>query len=188
MESPNLVKELLAARESPAKILEILRARALTPNEFRNDGPISPAPFPYARNSLIADPDCEVMLARWTPGVVCAPHDHGASSGWVFFVEGRFEEIDYRWDGFGLVRGARAIREAGTWAPVRSDEIHSCVCESAGLSLHVYFPRIRAMRVFDLERERTLVVGDDCGAWIPVEATQTRKVTPWPSRAPIARS
>lgn len=188
MKSSNLVKALLAVRESPAEILEVLRAHGLTPDELRKAGPVPSAPFPYARNPRIADPECEVMLARWTPGVVCAPHDHGASSGWVFFLEGRFEETDYRWDGFTLARGAKTTREPGSWAAVRSDEIHSCVCESAGLSLHVYFPRIRAMRVFDLERERTLVVADDCGAWVPAEIEKTREVTPWPTRAPIARS
>ena len=49
----------------------------------------------------------------------------------------------------------------------------------SGLSLHIYFPRIEKMRVYDVEGRRTLVVSDNCGAWIPRQPEQLVNETAW---------
>jgi hypothetical protein len=116
---------------------------------------------------LSAAPECEVMLARWTPGEACAPHDHGASAGWVFYLDQDFEEQSYVWRMDGLAPTEIFLHRAGSFTEVRREEIHSCRCFGPGLSLHVYFPRIEKMRVYDLVRRQTVTVTDDCGAWIP---------------------
>ncbi len=188
METLTLIDSLLAARNSPAKILETLRAHGLPKDALRASAPEPISPYPYSRRTLAASADCEVMLARWSAGRACAPHDHGNSAGWVFFIDGRFRELDFRENGGGLAGGAEIVHEAGSHVAVRPDEIHSCVCDDFGLSLHVYYPRIRGMRVFDLARRRTLVVADECGAWVPASSEHIRKVTAWSTANPIAAS
>ena len=181
-------ESILAARESPKKILEILSAAGFGVETLRGLLPEPAFPFPYSRKILIATSECEIMVARWAKDRACAPHDHGSSAGWVFFLEGRFHEVEYHWNGEALVEDRPIVREPATFGAVQADEVHSCRCESAGLSLHLYFPRIRAMRVYDLAQRRTLIVSDECGAWVPIESVHTLKVIPWSSATPIAAS
>jgi hypothetical protein len=54
-----------------------------------------------------------------------------------------------------------------------------------GVSLHVYVPSITAMAVFDRERRETLVLDDDCGAWIPEDPKLIRGRTAWPVAAQV---
>jgi hypothetical protein len=56
--------------------------------------------------------------------------------------------------------------------PVAAGQIHDMEASAGGISLHVYLPSIRQMQVFDVTRRETLVVSDDCGAWIPLETGQ----------------
>ncbi len=135
--------------------------------------------YPYSRAVLSASPECEVMLARWSGGRTCAPHDHGASSGWVFYLEEDFEEQGYEWRAGELAPAWTAVHLAGSYTEVREQEIHSCVCRGSGLSLHIYFPRIANMRVFDFDERRTITVADDCGAWIPDRAEQRKQEETW---------
>lgn len=180
MEQRKLIADLLIARDSPSKILEIFRAHGLDPRDLGDSVEEAPAPVPYSRRTLVSSPECEVMIARWSAGRACAPHDHGAAAGWVFFLEGRLEETAYRWNGRELLEKERVAREPGAVEAVRADEIHSGVSERGALTLHVYFPRIETFRVFDRAERRTLVVTEESGAWLPIGAAQIRKTIPWP--------
>jgi SAM-dependent methyltransferase len=121
---------------------------------------------PYARALLAVTDDCEIMLARWRPGIPSAPHDHGDARGWVFVLDGTFEESVHRLERGELVDVGRRRHAPGDRIRIEEGEIHACVCEGEGITLHVYTPRIRAMRIFDRARRRTLVVAEG-GAWIP---------------------
>lgn len=142
---------------------------------------------PYSRCVLTKPTDdVEVMLARWSSDKACSPHDHGFSRGWVFYLEGTFSETSYTWNNQDLSVSKTVKHDQGTHTEVETEEIHSCVCDSSGLSLHIYFPRIQGMRVFDLLEKRTLVVRDHCGAWIPAEPSDCVKETKWiPSAASL---
>ena len=49
----------------------------------------------------------------------------------------------------------------------------------AGVGLHFYLPAITGMRVYDCDRRETLIVGDDCGAWVPADPALVIARTAW---------
>ncbi|TNF29684.1 MAG: hypothetical protein EP329_15155 [Deltaproteobacteria bacterium] len=135
---------------------------------------------PYGRMPLVVDAAHEMILMRWRPGATCAPHDHGEAAGVIHLVEGVFTERTYAREGDRLVVvatrevAAPAVLEAGPGV------IHDMRCDRAGVSLHVYAPRIHGMRVYDLARREVLVVSDDCGAWVPSDPAQVVAREPGP--------
>ena len=176
---PKLLTALIANRREPRRILSLFEEAGMDSGNLSRMNSAPDPVTPYSRVVLSSAPGCEIMLARWAPGKVCAPHDHGESSGWVFYFEQDFEEQGYRWRDGGLVSLVTHPHAAGTYTEVRKHEIHSCASKGSGLSLHVYFPRIERMRVYDLAGRRTIVVADDCGAWIPDRPEQRIEETAW---------
>jgi hypothetical protein len=176
---PSLLTALVAHRSEPERILSLFREAGLDAARLSAINPAEDPVTPYSRVVLSGAPECEIMLARWAPGRDCAPHDHGASVGWVFYLEEDFEERTYRWHDRQLVAHGLFPHRQGTYTEVHRGEIHSCLCQGRGLSLHVYFPGIRRMRVYDLAGRRTLVVSDDCGAWVPDRPEQRVEEKAW---------
>lgn len=174
--SPQLVEALVGHAGEPEKLLSLFQHAGLTtPHLSRINAQSDPA-HPYSRVVLSAEPACEVMLARWAPHQTCAPHDHGKSAGWVFYLDQNFEEQSYAWRSGELTPTETFLHPARTFTQVRRSEIHSCQCHGSGLSLHIYFPRIEKMHVYDLDRRQTVTVTDDCGAWLPAPAQRVREV------------
>jgi hypothetical protein len=175
-----LVGELVAQCACPEAFLGIFASHGWTAEQLSRANPSNQGSRPYSRLVLASSPECEVMVARWSADRECAPHDLGRSGGWVFFFEADFEETSYHWVNEELRQGERRGIPAGSFVSVVQDEIHSCRSLGSGLSLHVYFPAIQGMRVFDQTGRRTLRVGDDSGAWIP-ESEQIVEQVLWPS-------
>ncbi len=126
---------------------------------------------PYGRRVLMASPQLEVMVATWTPGMPCLPHDHGGSVGAVRVLAGRGEHRIW-----AIEHGRLQLRRAHTVEPGRvlsfgANLIHSMVSASPDeplLTLHLYTDSISAMVVYETAGEgRTLVVDGSCGAWVP---------------------
>ncbi|MGZ3722644.1 MAG: cysteine dioxygenase [Bdellovibrionales bacterium] len=136
---------------------------------------------PYGRRVLFSSGKFEVMLASWREGAECLPHNHGFSQGLVWLVEGTFVENHFEFKDGGLNLIETSLHgAASTIVPVDEPDIHSMRAPHGGLSLHVYCPPIHLMKVYDPENYRTLVVSDDCGAWIPADKTLIVDVKPWP--------
>lgn len=134
---------------------------------------------PYGRRSLGAGVRGEVLLVRWRPGVRCAPHDHGASAGLVFVLRGQLSERHLVLAGGAVeVLGERALPETGA-VEIAGGAVHDMIATDDAVSLHVYVPRIARMRVLDQARRRTLIVADDCGAWIPDDPDAIVEEVPW---------
>lgn len=171
-----LAARLCAHQDSPESLLAELctagfdRAAVAPPAAHR----------PYARLELLAADGVEVLLARWAPGATCAPHDHGGARGWVFFLEGDFVEHLYAPgpDGWRAV-SSRLLAE-GSVAQVHPELTHACTSQRAGLSLHVYFPRISGMKVHSLQTRQTFLMNDASGAWLPEAPADYVSVEPWP--------
>lgn len=178
--SPQLLQALIDDKAAPEKILLHFRDAGLDVAELSRMNDKADPVHPYSRVVLAAAPECEVMLARWTRDHACAPHDHGASLGWVFYLDQDFEEQGYAWRKGELVPTWTSLHRAQNYTQVRHQEIHSCRCLGDGLSLHVYFPRIERMRVYDLAGRKTITVADDCGAWIPDQPAQRVHESAWP--------
>ncbi len=173
MMEKTFLTDLLQRKNDPKRILDLLRD-LVAHTQVHQD-----SKTPYSRNVLHSDEQCEVMIARWNPDFACAPHDHGASAGYVFYLEGDFQEIHYDWKSNKLVPTREVLHAQGSYTQVGSDDIHSCMATRPGLTLHVYFPCIEAMRVYDLENERTLLLASDCGAWIPHDPRDIKEETQW---------
>ncbi len=142
---------------------------------------------PYGRCLLFADDAREVLAMSWRPGATCAPHDHGASGGVVHLIAGRIVERRYAFDGARLTPIGESCHEAPAVlavAPGIIHDIHAAPGAETVLTIHHYEPRIAAMRVYDDAGRRTLVVSDDCGAWIPRDPALVREVIAWDAPTP----
>jgi hypothetical protein len=169
-----------AVTGAPAQSLRVFADAGLSPSTLQ---PLCQMPFlhdPYGRKVLYRSSSYEVMLATWALGAECAPHDHGFSNGVVWLAQGRFAEIRFALDGDLLPLGNPLKREPGVFLHVADGDIHSMRSLDAGLSLHIYSPPIRAMKVFDRLTRSTLTVSDDCGAWVPQDPTQILDRQAWP--------
>ena len=124
---------------------------------------------PYGRRPLYRGPSGEVLLVRWREDTFCAPHDHGAAEGLVALLRGRFVERRWRWGASGLAPTGERTVEAPAIVSARKRDIHSMKATGGGVGLHFYRPAITGMRVYDCARRETLIVGDDCGAWVPAD-------------------
>jgi cysteine dioxygenase len=148
--------------------------RFLSGNELDVQGLLSVAKTdtskPYGRRVLFQNDDLEVMIASWTRGVPCAPHDHGGSSGAVRVLQGRSRH--WVW---ALVDGVlRVLKEevvtAGGVMVCGADMVHSMGDDDANMplvTLHMYTKSVDHMVVYDLDALETLVVEGSCGAWVP---------------------
>ncbi len=125
---------------------------------------------PYGRNLLYAGSEGEVLIMGWSDDCPCAPHDHGAATGVVLVLRG--EGIEHEWIavGQGVRPGTNRELSAPAMVRVLPGVVHSMTTRGSAITLHMYTPAITGMRVYDVERHRTLVVADDCGAWIPDES------------------
>jgi cysteine dioxygenase len=156
----------------PAPSLDALREALATPTDGTGLAELlHPDPErPYGRRVLLDGPHAEMMLATWTRGRPCAPHDHGGSIGAVRVVRGRARHRVHRVHDGALRTLHEETLEAGTVLTCGPTLVHSMADDGAedGLvTLHLYVGPIPHMTVFDLEAGRTLQVSGDCGAWVP---------------------
>ncbi|HYP99958.1 MAG TPA: cysteine dioxygenase family protein [Polyangiaceae bacterium] len=157
-----------------------LRERAA--QHFADSRPGRPEPGagePYGRQVLYQGAAGEVMLAGWARGGRSAPHDHGDASGFVLVLEGKIRESRYRFDGRQLRCAAQCEFGVHELSSAQAGDIHDLHAVSGGLTLHFYTPEIFAMRVYDVERRSTLLVGAGGGAWIPQGGAGVREVVAW---------
>lgn len=172
-----LLRDCARSSSSASQILEnfswpTLELRShLAPQVYRKEA--------YSRYPLAVSPQGEIILMRWKQDQFCAPHDHGSSSGYVFLLEGNFIEREWFWESNRLVLGECQSFVAPRLVQVDSRRIHDMKTTNGGTSIHLYFPPIHRMRVFDCDRQETLIVSDDCGAWIPEEQRLILARTTW---------
>lgn len=137
---------------------------------------------PYERKLLAADDTSETLAMIWRDGASCAPHDHGAAGGTIHVVSGGVVERRYVFRAGEL----RVVSESTARAPailtIAPGVIHDMRAAAGTITIHHYTPRIHAMRVYDCARRETLVVADDCGAWVPDDAQVIERI-PWPARS-----
>ncbi len=130
---------------------------------------------PYGRNVLFANDVLEGMVAQWTSGTPCAPHDHGGSHGAVRVVSGESLHTVWAVEDGQLVAMETTRHGVGDVLPAPSNMIHS-MRDAGGknplVTLHLYTGAIEHMVVYDLAMSRTCVVHGGCGAWIPENSAE----------------
>lgn len=130
---------------------------------------------PYGRNVILETPTLEGMVATWTRATPCAPHDHGGSVGGVRVLQG--QAIHRVWairDGALRLQTEERVG-AGHVLQCGPHLIHSMMDGGAALplvTLHLYTDPIDYMVVYDVARERTVIVDGGCGAWVPLDQPQ----------------
>lgn len=125
---------------------------------------------PYGRHVLFANDVLEGMVAQWTPGTPCAPHDHGGSHGAVRVISGEALHTVWAVEEGELVAMETTRHGVGDVLPAPPHMIHSM--QDAGgdaplITLHLYTDAIDHMVVYDRDSGRTCIVDGSCGAWIP---------------------
>ena len=148
---------------------------------------------PYGRKVLLANRKVESMIARWTPGYECAPHDHGGSYGAVRVLQGRALHTLWAVRGGEMVVVGQEEVHAGQVLEAAPEVVHSMVDaggEQPLTTLHLYIDPIDHMFVYEAAGDdgeplptgpgatlaeraaavragRTWVVDGGCGAWFP---------------------
>jgi hypothetical protein len=134
---------------------------------------------PYGRHPIFRDAAGEALLVRWQEDTFCAPHDHGDAGGFVVLLRGQFVERLWRWRGGELLPALERSYAAPSIIEVKGGAIHDMKARGSGVGIHFYLPAIRGMKVFDRERRETLVVSDQCGAWVPRDPRLIEERTRW---------
>lgn len=131
--------------------------------------------FAYARKVLYSNSELELLVMNWAPMQQCAPHDHGRSFGWIQIIDGVAEHRLYTLNQYDVpVPYLQRMEHTGHAYFAPRGQVHQM--GNAGrerlLTLHLYSPPISGMQVYDIERCRSCIVSDDCGAWWPPERRQ----------------
>lgn len=175
----NALLEHCAKLDRQPRLAEVARWLADAAPESLRESP--DATKPYGRDVLFETEHLEAMVATWTRGVWCAPHDHGGSVGGVRVLRGAARHRIHRLRGgtLELVREERVA--AGAVLSCGADLVHAMAdggADESLMTLHLYAGPIDHMVVYDLQRHRTLVVDGGCGAWVPDDESMIRSVTP----------
>lgn len=123
---------------------------------------------PYGRTVLVEENGLEVMIAGWSRGRPCAPHDHGPGQGAVRVLQGRARHRGFVLEGGELRAGEDEVLEVGAVLRCPRRWIHQMQDdggERALVTLHLYAGTTVPTTVYDLERRCTQWLGPGCGAW-----------------------
>lgn len=126
------------------------------------------AAVPYGRTVLVAEDGLEVMIAGWSRGRACAPHDHGPGQGAVRVLQGRARHRGFVLEGGELRAGEDEVLEAGAVLRCPRGFVHQMQDDGGEqplVTLHLYAGTTVPTTVYDLEHRRTQWLGPGCGAW-----------------------
>ena len=137
--------------------------------KIRDAIPIHPL-FPYSRKVLCSDTSFEVMIARWSPGLSCLPHDHGDSYSAILVLDGCSEHKRYRIHEQSLCCVHTEYKNVGEIISCGPHQIHSMTASPQLLTLHLYMNSISDMLVYDTIHHESYLVDGGSGAWIPRES------------------
>ncbi len=158
-------------------LVEVLRARP--GDRWRSDVRFD-AQVPYGRTTVLAREAVELMVAGWTRGRPCAPHDHGDAIGAVQVLQGRAVQRGFSLSDGRLVPGPEQVFEPGDIVRCARGIIHQ-MWDSGGarplITMHLYVGPTEPMVVYDLEHQRTQWLVGSCGAW--PRANGDPKVSRW---------
>ncbi|TDQ39800.1 cysteine dioxygenase [Aureibacillus halotolerans] len=175
MERLNDIFSALPAHPCPSTLKDALERLAPTTAEVL---PYATAPegHPYGRRILYCSATVEVMLMHWSPTQACAPHDHGDSLGWIYIVNGQSQHTLFTSEPGILPKILKVkVEDTGDYLFAPRKKVHQMASASKNaplLTLHVYAPPIKNMKVYDLKKCAVCTVAAECGAWWPEEQRQ----------------
>jgi cysteine dioxygenase len=105
----------------------------------------------YARNTVLLNDQCELVVICWRPGQMSAVHDHGSSYCLYLVIEGTMVEERYRLrDGKPEPVDERSFRR-GDITIASGDSVHRINNRGEGdlVTVHIYSPPLGAnMKLF----------------------------------------
>ena len=131
---------------------------------------------PYYRKLLFHNDEVELLLMNWSQ-LACAPHDHGESMGWIQVIDGSTVNTVYACNNGELPEPLFSKKQqhgSVFYAPKAGIHTMKAVDESL-VTLHLYSPPIKNMKVYDLELCAACIVSEQCGAWWPEEQREKIK-------------
>jgi hypothetical protein len=161
------------------RLAQALRVNPLPFSELLLAAPAPQPGEPYGRTCLFRDASGEILLLRWREGQFCAPHDHGHAAGFLQLVRGRFTERIWEMRDGELQERSRRRLSAPALVRIDPGDIHDMQATGDGVGVHFYVPPITGMKVFDRVRRESLVVSEDCGAWIPADPKLVQSRCAW---------
>lgn len=123
---------------------------------------------PYGRQVLFNHPKLEVMLATWTRGKPCAPHDHGGAKSAIRVLKGASHHRVFKLQDGQLQESYEEFCEEDEILLCGPKQIHAMGDaneEHCLVTLHAYSGAIPNMVVYS--DSDTYVVSGACGAWLP---------------------
>lgn len=123
---------------------------------------------PYGRTVLADEAGIELLIAGWSRGRPCAPHDHGPGQGAVRVLQGLARHQGYRLRAGELCAEVDEQLQAGDRLGCPRGFIHQMQDDGGPqplVTLHLYVGTTVPMTVYDLERRCTQWLGPGCGAW-----------------------
>lgn len=126
---------------------------------------------PYGRRLILETSDVEVLIMGFLGGRRCPPHDHGRADGMLLVCAGTVEHQFYRPVPGGLEARDITCDAAGSILTAPADHVHAMgnPHEELLVTLHVYWPPIDRMTIYDLDAGRVLEVDSGAGAWLPAD-------------------
>jgi cysteine dioxygenase len=100
----------------------------------------------YARNTVLLNDQCELVVICWQPGQMSAIHDHGSSYCLYLVVEGTMVEERYRLKDHGPEKVDERSFRRGDITIAAGDSVHRINNRTGGnlVTVHIYSPPLGA--------------------------------------------
>lgn len=158
---------LLESEIHTRDLIQLLQSIELTREEIHHLSEDDPSK-PYGRNVLFDHPRLEVMIAKWTPGIPCAPHDHSVSRSAIRVLQGRSYHRLYKVQNNQLIETLserKSKQDVIRCAPLQVHAMGDDAADESLITLHAYSGGIDNMIVYG--DGITMMVSGECGAWVP---------------------
>jgi len=138
------------SKPAPHELKAVITRLELTP-EKAAPYITEPSGLPYGRNALFVSDEVEVILVHLPRGSRTRIHDHGASVGCAYILEGELTNTVYRLDNYGYAHEyGSTVLQTGQFLYAPQGQIHqmSNMSSERMLSFHVYTPRLTDTKVY----------------------------------------
>ena len=123
---------------------------------------------PYGRKLLFNHSRLEVMVATWTRGFPCVPHDHSSSRSAIRVLQGRAHHRLFRIEENQLIEKSsesKSLNEIIRCSPLQVHAMGDDAAEQSLVTLHAYSGKIDNMIIY--AQGSSMLVSGQCGAWVP---------------------
>ena len=155
------LKEFTSESLSYKNLGELVKKISVDDLQYRHLLPPLTDTINYTRNILLLEP-LECVLLHWPAGVSSAIHYHKGFWGYVLILEGKAENIEYKYEHNQLIETHEIVAGPGGVLNEPDGVIHKIVNadkEKPLVSLHFYYPALETLDGLTLYDEETGTIG-----------------------------